>query len=222
MNGASVTGPSVNDLLSAQNWQPVPGAGTQTHTAILPTVALAPPSVEGGTNDTGTVQICTAAPAGGIVVAPESSNAAVAPVPAPVTIPAGLTTVGFQIATVSVSLETLVSITAVAESQSATATLDITPPVPTAVALAPNPVQGGAFSTGTVTISRPAPAAGFVVSLVSDIPEVASVPATVTVLEGTTTANFKVTTVDPVADTPVDISAPIDGTSPTGVLTVRH
>ena len=202
----------------------VPGAATQTWTAILPAVTLAPVSVEGGNHDAGTVTICTAAPAGGIVVALQSGTAAVASLPATVTIPAGAFSVGFDIATVPVSLDTPVSITAVADSQSATGTLIVTPPVPTGVVLAPNSVQGGLPTTGTVTISRAAPAAGVVVSLASDKPAAAWVPfpSTVTVPAGATTANFTVQTAAVVTDTTANILATVDATSATGALTVKH
>jgi hypothetical protein len=63
-----------------------------------------------------------------------------------------------------------------------------------ALALNPSSVLGGIPTTGTVTLDRPAPAGGTVVSLTSDSPGVASVPSTVTVLETATDAQFTATT----------------------------
>lgn len=61
------------------------------------------------------------------------------------------------------------------------------------VGLVPSTVAYPTTSTGTVTLSAPAPTGGIVVSLSSGTPSVATVPATVTVLAGQTTATFTVT-----------------------------
>jgi uncharacterized protein (TIGR03790 family) len=66
------------------------------------------------------------------------------------------------------------------------------------LALNSQQVVGGAAitgtSTGTITLSAPAPPAGTSFNLTSDTPSVASVPATVTVVGGKTQATFPVTT----------------------------
>lgn len=77
-------------------------------------------------------------------------------------------------------------------------------------------VVGGTPSTGTVTVSTPAPAGGTAVFLSSSNPTVASVPATVTVPEGATSAGFPVSTTAVTATTVVGIDATYAGT-----LTVR-
>ena len=61
------------------------------------------------------------------------------------------------------------------------------------VSLDPTTVLGGVSSTGTVTLDVAAPAGGALVALSSDN-AAAQVPASVTVLEGQTTATFQVTT----------------------------
>jgi hypothetical protein len=55
-------------------------------------------------------------------------------------------------------------------------------------------VVQGASATGTVTLSSAAPSGGFVVDLTNDYPHIATVPASVTVPAGATSANFPVTT----------------------------
>ena len=74
--------------------------------------------------------------------------------------------------------------------------------------LNPAAVPGGGAATGTVTVSTPAPAGGTAVILSSSNPQLASVPATVTVPAGATSATF------PIATTTVafDRSATIDAT----------
>ena len=46
-----------------------------------------------------------------------------------------------------------------------------------------------------MTLAEPAPVGGVVVTLTSDTPAVASVPASVTIAQGATSATFTVTTV---------------------------
>lgn len=83
-----------------------------------------------------------------------------------------------------------------------TATSSSTPsptPLATAPALAkvtvdPTDVIGGDSVTGTVTLTAPAPAGGLQVPLSSDDPGAATVPASVTVPAGATSATFPVTT----------------------------
>ncbi len=67
-------------------------------------------------------------------------------------------------------------------------------PVLTSLTVNPSSVVGGSPSTGTVTLSGPAPAGGAVVSLSSDNTLAATVPASVTVAAGATSATFPVTT----------------------------
>jgi uncharacterized delta-60 repeat protein len=82
---------------------------------IIPLVLLNPPSIQGGMTATGTVMLTSPAPAGGVVVKLESSNPAVATVPASVTIPAGATSATFPVTTRAVTTQTTVRITASVE-----------------------------------------------------------------------------------------------------------
>jgi len=67
-------------------------------------------------------------------------------------------------------------------------------------------VVGGISSTGTVTLSGPAPTSGVVITLVSNKTD-AVVPATVTVPGGATTVKFTVTTVAVTTQVTATISA---------------
>lgn len=101
------------------------------------------------------------------------------------------------------------------------ATLNFAPAEPTLIAVALNPssVAGGSSSQGTVTLSGPAPNGGAVVSL-SDNSSAASVPASVTVSAGSTSATFTVTTTAVTSSTSSAISAVYAGVTRTAVLTV--
>jgi trimeric autotransporter adhesin len=87
--------------------------------------------------------------------------------------------------------------------------------------LSPRSVKGGNSSTGTVTLSAAAPAGGAVVTT-SSSNTVATVPSSVTVAAGSTSATFTVSTQRPSADTTVTISATFNGTTKTAALTVTR
>jgi hypothetical protein len=87
------------------------------------------------------------------------------------------------------------------------------------VALNPTSVVAGSPSTGTVTLSGPAPQGGAVVSLSSSV-SAATVPASVTIAAGSASANFSVTTSAVTASTPVTISASYAGETKSASLTV--
>jgi hypothetical protein len=89
-----------------------------------------------------------------------------------------------------------------------------------AMALNPTSVTGGSPSTGTVTLSGPTPGGGAVVPLSSDNSAAATVPASVTVAAGASSATFTVTTSSVTASTPVTISASYAGVTKTASLTV--
>jgi len=80
------------------------------------------------------------------------------------------------------------------------------PPLQTPT-FSPASVRGGTSSTGTVALAGPAPAGGAVISLLNSNPSVATVPATVTIPQGQTSAIFPVTTTAVAATTYVSINA---------------
>ncbi|GIV04439.1 MAG: hypothetical protein KatS3mg016_0014 [Fimbriimonadales bacterium] len=89
------------------------------------------------------------------------------------------------------------------------------------LSLNPTSVVGGNSSTGTVTLTAAAPSGGFVVNLSSSNPSVASVPSSVTVPAGATSANFTVSTAAVSTSTSVTITASAGGVSRTATLTVN-
>src|SRR5690606_19233645 len=72
--------------------------------------------------------------------------------------------------------------------------------------ISPDSVVGGDAATGTVTLVAPAPANGILVNLASDKAQ-ASVPASITVASGQTSAQFSVSTTAVVAPTVANITA---------------
>ncbi len=166
-------------------------AGSTSGTS-LSSVAVNPTSVTGGSPSTGTVTLSGAAPTGGATVTLSSNNTA-ATVPASVTVAAGSTTATFPVTTSAVEATTTVTITG-NYNGTQTATLIVTPPALSGLSLNPASVTGGSSSTGTVTLNGAAPTGGSTITLSSGDTTVATVPASVTVAAGSTTATFPITT----------------------------
>src|SRR5256884_949659 len=87
------------------------------------------------------------------------------------------------------------------------------------LALNPTSVNGGSSSTGTVTLSGAAPSGGAVVNLSSSAPA-ATVPSSVTIIQGYSSGTFTVNTTTVTASTPVTITASYAGVSKTASLTI--
>jgi hypothetical protein len=190
----------------------------------LSSMALNPMSVTGGSSSTGTVTLSGPAPSGGAAVSLSSDNTAAATVPASVTVTYGATSATFTVSTsTTVTASTPVTITASYGGGTKTASLTVTPQgsaTLSAIALNPMSVTGGSPSTGTVTLSGPAPSGGAAVSLMSDNTAAATVPASVTVAAGATSATFTVSTSAVSASASVTISASYAGATKTASLTV--
>ena len=191
----------------------------------LSSLSLSPASVAGGNSCTGTVTVSGPAPSGGAQVSLSSNNPGVANVPSSVTIAAGATSATFNISTATVSASTAATISAIYGGATQSAALAITPAPPpppklSSLSLNPSSVVGGAqSSTGTVTLTGPAPAGGAQVSLASSN-GAASVPSTVLVPAGATSATFQVRTSAVLVSTSAQISAVYNGTTQTKTLAV--
>ena len=194
-----------------------------TLTVVPPTVtslSFSPNPVVGGNQVTGTATLNGPAPTGGIVVSITSSSAYAQP-PTSVTIAAGATSVNFTINTTNPQSATTATITGTQGTTSVSGQLTINPAAVTltGVSLSPTTVLGGSSSTGTVTLSGPAPTGGIVVTLASSYSK-AAVPSTVTVPTGASMGTFLVTTSGVQSNSTATITATFNGSSQTAVLTI--
>lgn len=191
----------------------------------ISSLTLNPSTVTGGSSSTGTVTLSSAGPSGGTVVS-LSSNSSSASVPSSVTVASGSTSATFTVTTTSVSTALTATITATLGSSSQIAYLVINPPLTlSSLTLNPTSVSGGNSSTGTVTLSGPAPSGGATVTLQSGNTSVATVPSSVTVQAGQTSATFTVSTQRVSSNTSVLIAGNYAGTVQNATLTVtsgRH
>ena len=150
-----------------------------------------------------------------------SSNPALAAVPNVVTVFAGSGVGFFNIVTTPVTVQSMVTISVSGGGVTLSAPLTLYPALPALTAMTVNPtsVTGGTTATGTVRLSSAAPAGGVGVNLGSNLPLTASVPASVTVPGGTTSASFTLTTF-PSALTTVQLSAALNNVFQFAAITV--
>jgi hypothetical protein len=186
----------------------------------LTALTVTPTSVPGGTSATGTVTLAGAAPSGGVAVSLGSNLPGSASVPPTVTVPAGATSASFTVTTFPVD-NTTVQLSATLGSVTQFASLGITRASGlNTLALSPSIVAGGNSSTGTVTLTDPAPAGGTVVMLTDDS-AVATTPGSVTVAAGATSRTFTITTTAVTTQTPVVVTASSGGVTRSATLTVN-
>ena len=184
----------------------------------LASLTLNPTSVTGGNSSTGTVTLTGPAPTGGAIVALATDNSA-AQLPPSVTVAGGALSASFNVATTAIGTPATANISGTYATTKSSA-LTINPTSLASVTLNPSTLIGGASSTGTVHLSAGAPAGGATVQLQSSNSTVATVPPSVTISSGATSATFTITTSVVATSTAVVISGTY-GATQTATLTVN-
>jgi len=190
---------------------------------VLPvpkSLTVAPSAVVGGATATATVTLSSKAPPGGLDVALTSLDPALATVPATVTVPAGSLSVAFPVFTTDPSTDRAVLLVADIDGESTAAALWVRGITLVSATLSPASVTGGTQSSLRVTVSRPAPAPGLPVAL-SVAGDSASLPPSVTIPAGATTASVVVATSPVPSDTTAVLRARLGGTSVRADLAVN-
>lgn len=184
-------------------------------------LTLTPSQTVGGVTVIGAVKSNLIAPPWGLKFS-LSENSIYVSTPASVTIRGGATQAFFTVYTAPNKgwTNVVVPITASLNGVTLVATLTILPPVPNSLTLSPDMVQGGADSTGTVTLTGKAPAAGLWVAL-SDNSPAALTPNAVKVAPYQTSAQFTVQTTNVAVVTLVTVSAKSNGVTQTATLTIN-
>jgi hypothetical protein len=171
----------------------------------LTSLTFNPSSVLGGASTTGTLQIGSPAPADGLNIALSCTSKAWAG-PASVTVSGGAKSATFTCATKPVAVAATALVTAKLGTSTVSRSLTIKAPSLNGLTLNPAAIGGGATSTGTVSLTGPAPAAGLKIALKSN-KTLAKVPSAVTVSGGATSATFIISTSAVTAQASVKISA---------------
>ena len=185
------------------------------------TLTLSSGSIYGSQTVTAAIGISGAAPAGGLLVHLLSSDPSVT-LPASVTVPAGQYSVSVTLSTTPVSVQTPVTISASAAANSvpASGTLTVLPPDLAVLYLSYLANFAGSSFDGAVYLTTPAPAGGMAVGLSSSAPGILSVPASVLVPQGQTTAHFTVQTGAVPAAATVTVSGALNGGTQSQDVTV--
>jgi hypothetical protein len=192
---------------------------TVNPTAIA-TLTLNPASSAGGKSSVGTVTLNGPAPTGGAVVT-LSGNSTFATTPASVTVAAGATSATFTETTTTVTTTTVVTVTSTYNGSTQTTTLTLNPLAVSSLAIVPASVGGGSTAVGTVTLNGPAPTGGAVVGLANSNPAAATVPVSVTVVAGGTSANFNILTAAVASATSATVTASYNGSTQPAVLAIN-
>lgn len=186
---------------------------------VMDTLVIDPREVAGTQSATGTITLSGPASPGGAIIHLETSHPEIVTIPSTVFIPEGDTQITFQCDTVAV-LETFITkVTASFEARTLEAALVVAPYL-SALTVSNINVFGGNAITGRVTLFQAAPAGGAEVSLYSGNPLVVTMPDTVTVPEGQTTAIFDIQTMGVTQLTQVQLTAQYLGMARSQVINV--
>ncbi len=170
-------------------------------------ISVTPVGVPGGESVSGLITLAEPAPPGGATVLLSASGPATLKMPQRVLVPAGASDALFTVGTAPVASETAVRIHAESLGETRSAALTIAPPRPSArllsVAVHPAVLAAGSRAQGTVALVSPAPSP-VTVRLAASDPERISIPRSITIPTGATTASFPVQTAH--ANTPGTVS----------------
>ncbi|HYY55913.1 MAG TPA: FG-GAP-like repeat-containing protein, partial [Pyrinomonadaceae bacterium] len=210
-------------------------SGVSPRSLGLGILSAEPASVVGGT--TAEVNIALApnavAPSGGLTFTASNTNPSVASLAfsqtsPPMLMAGGMTNLRFKVETKQVTTTQTVTITVRNDRiGNRSVNLTVTPPTtPHAIGsleMRPAGVFAGGDASGVVTLEtgHVAPLGGALVSLTNDNPNLISMPASVTIPAGQTSAGFPVQTDTTGTTTPVTVSASYGGVTKSGVLTVH-
>lgn len=156
-----------------------------------------PSTTPGGSTTIGKVTLLNGevAPAGGVIVNLQSSNAGVLSVPASVVIPEGASNVQFLGTAAIIASDAAVNVTAtVVGGATKTATVNVIGANLKTFTVTPSTLSGGTPITGTITLAAPAPTGGASVTVSSSNPTLVTPPTPVIVPAGQSSATFTIQT----------------------------
>lgn len=170
------------------------GAQTLKIVKLAPaSIAIFPGSITGGQTATAAVYLNGPAPAGGFPITLSKTGSAIG-IPGTVTAAQGKYSAVFSITSTPVVGDALCTVKATANGVTVSKSIVVKAPVPVLVKLNPSSLNAGESTTGTLTLSGPAPAGGMNITLASGVPSLVHVPAVVFVAAGQKTKSFTVTT----------------------------
>ncbi|MGB7923605.1 MAG: hypothetical protein WCF57_10205 [Pyrinomonadaceae bacterium] len=188
-----------------------------TRVIDLRKLSFSPPIVTGGCqNSVGTLLLTSAAPETGLKLS-LSDNSASTDIPSMITVPAGQTSVNFNVTTHTVTSERIVTIRAFMGTNSIEGRIRLLPVRISSLSISPNPVQGGMHATGTVTLAC-APDQNVVVKLSSNKSAAKPAVSQIIIPAGQTSGQFQINTLHVTSNRDVTFTAMANGASKSTVL----
>ena len=184
-------------------------------------LSFSPGTVLGGTSTVGAVSLDGNAGPAGAIVSLASHIPADGQVPATVTVPAGKSSATFTITTSPVNANAADEISATYNAVTVSANVDVDAASLSGVSLTSPTETGGLTDTGTVTLTSPAGASGLTMDLGSSNTALATVPSTILVSAGKSTATFLVKTFQVTTNSTVTITAKVGSAMKTTTLTLQ-
>ncbi len=151
-------------------------------------------SILDGLSTTGTVSLRLPAPVGGVVVSMANTTPSVAAIPSTLTIPAGAISKSFTCVGHAPTTLASTTMTASLAGVSLQQTLHVSPIQLQSFELSSYGVTGGVQVNGVVRIPVAAPSGGYRVTLASNNTQAATLPSSITIAAGATSASFVITT----------------------------
>ncbi len=189
--------------------------------SLLGGISTSQSTVSGAQTVTGTISLNDRAPIGGAAVSLSSSNTSAATVPATVTVPAGLSSMTFNIPTSVVTASTITTLSATYAGHTEIANLTAVPAI-SQVYMSPSTLPAGGFGVLAVVLAVPAPPGGAVVAVTNGNPAVTTLPSSITIPAGSTYGNTAVTVSSSASSGTIDqITATYGGDAMQVTLTVQ-
>lgn len=194
--------------------------GVSSQPAVF-SMTYAATRVTGSKPVAGTVFLVGVSPSPSGMNVTTSSNSAAVP-GATIFVPAGATSATFAQSTNPVVVNTTATVTATDGTFKATAALTVVPPQLSAFTFVPASINSAGTTQGSLTLMGPTAVDTQITLVVSSgASAVASIPTSVTIPAGFSSANFAVQANSIAATTPVKVTATVNGASKTGTLTVK-
>lgn len=185
---------------------------------LLTGITLASSSVFGGNSVVGTINLARSAPIGGVAVALSSTSSS-ASVPAMVTVPAGSSTANFTVSTIGVASQTAAVVSGALSGTTKSANLTIQTATLANLTLSPVEIAGGSTTMGTVSLNGEAPTGGISVNLSSNSANL-TIPSSVKIPSGTSSATFNVSTKAVTTQTVGTVTAGLGSNTQSATITI--
>lgn len=219
---ASVSASSTATITASLNGSSASAAVGLYPAALLTKLGCTAASITGTGSTVCTVSLSRSAPYGGSLVALSSTTSALA-VPASLLVPSGSTTASFTAtaAVASITVAATATVSAALNGSSASWTVGLLPSILlTNLTCAPTAITGSGSTLCTLTLNGTAPAGGAVVSL-ADNHAALTVPSSVTVPAGSSSATFTATASGISVAGTASITATLNGSSVAFLLSLQ-